>query len=148
MRWLVIGGTSAQGRVGTLWIWDPRTGTYTATGASLQVPRAGHTATLLPTGIVWVYGGVDATGTTVAEAEDVDPDTWQTVATTPTGLTPRTKHTATVLSDGRVLLAGGTGPDGRPLPFTTAVFTTEGIPAAAEPSLCRPRRRRSRLARP
>jgi hypothetical protein len=77
------------------WIWR-------ATGR-LNTARQGHTATLLPNGMVLVAG--DITGSS-ASAELYDPasGTW-----TATGSlnTVRQGHTATLLQNGMVLVAGG-----------------------------------------
>jgi len=72
---------------------------------SLNVPRWGHTATLLPDGRVLVAGGVGEAGT-LDSAELYDPvsGTW---SLTGSMHLPRSGHTATLLSDGRVLVAGG-----------------------------------------
>ena len=89
-------------------LYDPATGTWTATG-SLATARDFHTATLLPDGKVLVAGGENNTGAT-SSAEIYDPGTalW-----TPTGSmdTPRTAHMAALITtgplSGRVLVAGG-----------------------------------------
>ena len=82
-------------------------GTFTATGAMIM-PRAAHTATLLPNGKVLITGGTGGTvfGPPTATAELFDPSTG---AFTPTGnmTTPRASHSATLLADGRVLIVGG-----------------------------------------
>ena len=85
-------------------LYDPASGTWTATG-SLATARDYHTATLLPNGKVLVAGGVDNTDV-LASAELYDPasGTW-----TATGslATARYYHTATLLPNGKVLVAGG-----------------------------------------
>lgn len=84
---------------------DP--GTFIATG-SMITPRAGHTATLLPSGKVLIAGGDQAFLATLAvsSAELFDPSTG---AFTATGnmTTVRDGHNASLLSDGRVLISGG-----------------------------------------
>jgi len=67
----------------------------------MRVPRSGHTASLLPSGMVLIAGG-----TSSASAELFDPARG---TFTPTGnmTTARVHHTATLLSNGQVLLAGG-----------------------------------------
>src|SRR5437762_1961505 len=86
-------------------------GNWTLTG-SLNTGRADHTATLLPTGIVLVAGGVDSSGV-LASAELYDPASgnW-----TPTGDLngARDLHTATLLSNGIVLVAAGLDSTGSP----------------------------------
>jgi N-acetylneuraminic acid mutarotase len=79
-------------------------GTWTNTG-SLNTPRAGHTATLLPSGDVLVAGGRDATGD-LASAELYTPATgmWTSAGSMST---PRISHSATLLGNGDVLVAGG-----------------------------------------
>src|SRR5262245_30747540 len=73
-------------------------GTFTATG-DMTVPRAGHTATILPNDKVLIAGGVRA-------AELYDPVTG-TFAATGELTKARNRHTATLLADGMVLIAGG-----------------------------------------
>lgn len=81
--------------------------------ASLNVARAGHTATLLPDGRVLVIGGESLPALNVGlerepldSVEIYDPvaDLWTELAPLPT---PRNNHTATLLPDGLVLIVGG-----------------------------------------
>jgi len=95
-------------------IYDPATGTWSATG-SLASGRMGHTATTLADGTVLVVGGVvdDFLRSFVEDlgwlfkptAELYDPVSgeWRTLGPVP----PRVNHTATLRADGRVLVAGG-----------------------------------------
>lgn len=81
--------------------------TKTIVRASMNVARAGHTATLLDDGRVLVIGGETlSTGAMLDSVEVYDPvtDTWAELAPLPE---PRHNHTATLLSDGLVLLVGG-----------------------------------------
>jgi N-acetylneuraminic acid mutarotase len=107
-RMLVAGGQFFG--LGTAELYDPDSGTWTATG-SMAEGRIGHTAALLPDGRVLVAGGYtnDSSGsfaTMLASAELYDPSngTW-----TVTGnmIQARNDHTATSLPDGTVLVAGG-----------------------------------------
>src|SRR5580765_5733922 len=81
-------------------IYDPRTGIFTAT-SNMTTPRIGHTATLLPGGMVLIAGGSPS-----ASAELYDPSTG-IFAATGDMTTARWGHTATLLNNGKVLIAGG-----------------------------------------
>lgn len=80
-------------------------GTWTATG-TLNLPRIGHTATLLANGLVLVAGGEDTQNHLIASAELYNPTTG-TWTVTGSLSTPRIDHTATLLTNGDVLVAGG-----------------------------------------
>ena len=109
-RVLIAGGyTSSVGvtSVARVDVYDPATGTWSATG-NMLADRYYHTATLLPNGKVLVAGGYSFSAglTSVASAELYDPATgiW-----TATGnmVTDRYEHVATLLPNGKVLVAGG-----------------------------------------
>jgi N-acetylneuraminic acid mutarotase len=80
-------------------------GTWVATGA-LNLPRIGHTATLLANGQVLVAGGEDTSSHLIASAELYNPATGKWTVTGSLA-TPRFDHTATLLTNGEVLVAGG-----------------------------------------
>ncbi|HYT62221.1 MAG TPA: kelch repeat-containing protein, partial [Haliangiales bacterium] len=86
-------------------LYDPATGTWTASGA-LTTLRTTQTATLLSNGKVLAAGGhVSAAGSTsTCELYDPATGTW-----TATGAmaTARGNHTATLLLNGKVLVVGG-----------------------------------------
>ena len=91
-------------------LYDPSTGTFMATG-SMTVPRAQHTATVLPDGKVFIAGGLrpvigSADLALLASTEVYDPatGTFTASADMPVG---RSQHTATLLNNGKVLIAGG-----------------------------------------
>jgi hypothetical protein len=90
-------------------LFDPATGSFTATGSMLQ-PRVSHTATLLNSGKVLLTGGIQGTPpatTVLAEAELYDPTTGSFSQTLGSLATARQWHTATLLTNGTVLVTGG-----------------------------------------
>jgi hypothetical protein len=99
-------------------LFNPGTGTWEVTGP-MDDARHGHTATLLPNGMVLVAGGLsdnppDGTAQRLPSAELYDPatGTW-----TDTGPMHRRRgvHTATMLPNGLVLIAGGNQEEYGPL---------------------------------
>ena len=85
-------------------LFDPRSGTWTATGSMAETHYTG-TATLLLDGRVLAVGGDGSSGV-VASAELYDPrnGSWTVTGSMDAA---RATHTATLLLDGRVLVAGG-----------------------------------------
>lgn len=105
-RVFVIGDSNASGEV-----YDPANGTWTLTG-NINIPRSGHTTTLLQNGKVLIAGGTGAS----AMAEIFDPNATDPVTGRPGAFSltgslaiGRTGHSATLLLDGRVLIVGGDG---------------------------------------
>jgi len=104
---LVAGGMSSTGSGGdevvllmdSAELYDPDTGTWTATGSMIEA-RHDHRATSLADGRVLVTGG----GLASAELYDPISGTWNTTASMIEG---SDGHTATLLSDGTVLVVGG-----------------------------------------
>ena len=96
-------------------IYDPVSNTYQSTG-SLNVPRHGHSATLLLDGRVLVVGGY-ANYQYLDGAEIYNPANGTWTATQPL-FSHGVDHSAILLKDGRVLVVGGSmggdpGPDDR-----------------------------------
>jgi RHS repeat-associated protein len=82
-------------------------GKRTEIAQRMQVARSGHSATMLPDGTVFIFGGVGADGKIVKTAERFDPPTETFSAVPDVFAVPRAFHTATVLTNGTVLFAGG-----------------------------------------
>jgi hypothetical protein len=106
---LVAGGENVEHLSSNIFLdsaelYDPATGTFTATG-KMTTARYGSTATLLNNGKVLVAGGVGAVGNP-ASAELYDPATG-TFTATGSMTTARNNHTAALLNNGKVLVAGG-----------------------------------------
>jgi hypothetical protein len=87
-------------------LYDPGTGTFTATG-NMTTGRIWHTAVLLADGRVLIAGG-SGDRPSLASTELYDPSTG-TFTSTGSMATARGRHTATLLNNGKVLIAGGTG---------------------------------------
>ena len=91
-------------RTDTAEVYDPATGTWTATGNTMTVARHTNAAAVLPDGKVLVPAGSGAsTAGTTAEIYDPVANAWSFVAA-PLNQ-ERARAGATVLADGRVLLA-------------------------------------------
>jgi hypothetical protein len=104
---VLVAGPSAE-------LYDPVSGTWTATGNPLEVrgaDRPGSIATVLLDGKVLVAGGFQYLGPPFASVELYDPvsGTWTATAEL---IEARRSHTATLLLDGTVLVAGGSDSGG------------------------------------
>ena len=81
---LVAGGSGNSGYLASTELYDPATGTWTATG-SLNTARDSHTATLLPNGMVLVAGGEPGSATASAELYDPASGIWTPTSSLNTG---------------------------------------------------------------
>src|SRR6266567_6463321 len=99
---VVAGGSDGTGPVGSLELYDPLTGTFIPSNATLAVPRQGHVTVGLADGRILVRGGRGADGQTVARDELYDPRA-DAVDDAPAGLA-----VATVGTDSTDYLPGDT----------------------------------------
>ncbi|HJS19383.1 MAG TPA: kelch repeat-containing protein [Anaerolineales bacterium] len=107
-RVLIAGGfreeVTSEVAIADAELFDPTTKTFVPTG-SMNEPRDGHTATLLPNGQVLIVGGWNQSGRS-STAELYDPLT-EKFEYTASLMAPRQGMTATLLNNGQVLIAGG-----------------------------------------
>jgi MYXO-CTERM domain-containing protein len=98
-----LDGTPQQNLLSSAELYDPASGTWSATNA-LATARYNHSATLLPSGKVLVAGGYGASYLASSELYDPANGTWSSTGSLTTA---RSQHTATELSSGKVLVVGG-----------------------------------------
>jgi hypothetical protein len=144
-RVLIAGGYTIDGSGATIALasaelYDPASGTFTATG-SMASARYHYAATLLGGGRALFAGGAGAGRTTLASAEVYDPATG-TFGSAGSMTTGRIGQTATLLEDGRVLLVGGVRDESVYLDSAelydpaSGTFTATGSMAAARYDPC------------
>src|SRR5205085_2804228 len=104
-RVLAAGGGDGGSIHASAELYDPASGTWSATG-SLVFARFAHTATLLPNSKVLVAGGEGPFQSVLASAELYDPasGTWSATGSL---VFARWTHPATLLPNGKALVAGG-----------------------------------------
>jgi len=122
---LITGGLDPTGGpsgtpVATAEIYDPSTNSFTLTTGQMTVGRFLHTATLLPSGKVFLAGGLNA-ATDLSSAEIYDPAT-KTFTAAGFMTVARLGHSATLLANGKVLLAGGAASFGGASTNTAELF--------------------------
>lgn len=103
---LVAGGRDAGNvALASAEIYDPRTSTWVP-APTMGTARAGHTATLLPSGEVLVVGGTSDGVSPVASVETYDPaqGTWRPTSSLNVA---RMEHTATLVDGVGVFVMGG-----------------------------------------
>jgi hypothetical protein len=110
-RVLVTGGVDATGPRDDALVFSPSAASFAplepaSARTTMLSPRVGHTATLLPSGAVFIFGGNDGRSS-VADAELWSPDAGGFVDPPIFSLAPRQRSTAARLDDGTVLIAGG-----------------------------------------
>ena len=142
-RILVVGGTDTTGVDGsasifyaTAEIYDPATGTWTATGSLTTGGRALHASIVLPDGRILITGGWNGWAA-LSSAEIYNPATGNFSAIG-SMTTARANHRQRTLYDGRVLITGGFDSSGTPLasaeiydPAKGTFSATKGGPMAA-----------------
>jgi Kelch motif/Galactose oxidase, central domain len=102
--------------------YDPSAGTWSAAANMMSSPRAGATATLLPSGMILIAGGFDATEKALNTAELFNPADGTFVATDNTMTDPRAFHVANLLLDGKVLLVSGLTDNNGSVSTTADIF--------------------------
>lgn len=121
-------------------LYDPVTGTFTATG-SMSTSRIFHTATVLENGKVLIAAGLSPSSngnTFLSSSELYDPGSG-TFTLTGSMNNAREEHTATLLINGKVLIAGGNNGTGGVNAFvsaeiydpTSGTFAVTGSPNTA-----------------
>jgi len=107
---LIAGGTNTSEftpQLNTAELYNPVTGTFTATTHPMNAARAYAVCTALPNGKVLITGGIDNAFNAIATAEIYDPSTDSFSFTGNDMGDARVDHSATLLPDGTVLVAGG-----------------------------------------
>ncbi len=102
--WTLDVSTGVTGPVSSAELYDPSSGTFSATG-SLARERRSARETPLSNGNVLITGGSDdSNNLSTAELYDAASGTFSLAGST---AFPRGSHTATILPNGKVLIAGG-----------------------------------------
>ena len=141
-RILVVGGTDTTGVnataktfYSTAEIYNPATGTWTATGSLKTGARALHTLSIMWGGRTLITGGWNGKAAlSSAEIYDLSKGTFSATGSMKYA---RSQHRATMLFDGRILITGGLDSSGNPIasaeiynPTTGTFSETKGGPMA------------------
>jgi hypothetical protein len=102
---LITGGMDEAGPTRALRVFNTRTGKSKSLPELAQA-RAFHSATILPDGRVFVFGGIGKNQRALSSGLIVDPVTGES-ENVQSKLSARAYHTASTLTDGRVLIVGG-----------------------------------------
>ncbi len=102
---LVAGGTNAGAALGTAFIYNPRTNTW-SNSIAMTAARHSHTAVLLKNGRVLMAGGVNNSGS-LSSCEIFTPGSPGSFSGTGSMGDARTAHTSTLLKTGMVFASGG-----------------------------------------
>ena len=118
---LAAGGWESNASKATAEIFDPASGTWSAT-SSMITDRGGLVAVMLNSGQVLVCGGDREPGSTTAACETYDAASglWSPAAAMSQG--SRFSHVATKLKDGRVLVTGGHSGPGASASVAAAIY--------------------------
>jgi N-acetylneuraminic acid mutarotase len=118
-------------------VYDPTTGTWSATGA-MRAGRMAMTGTVLRNGKALIAGGQTAASDALGSSELYNPATGS-FSLTGRLITPRSGHTATLLTSGFVLMAGGENVNGVSIskaefynPVTGSYLATGNMPSVRQ----------------
>ncbi len=111
---LVAGGTDGVNILPTIEIFQvgPQNWVALPAGKGMSLPRAGHTATLLPNGQILFAGGLVTATAATNNCDLYDTDQFGVANNFLALSTPCYFHTASLLVDGKVLFVGGRGANG------------------------------------
>ena len=117
---LIAGGYNrSETKLASSELYNPATHAFVTVASNMASSSAGHTATLLTSGKVVVFGG----GNTSVQTFDPSTKLWTSVGTMATS---RSSHSATRLPDGRVLVIGGADNSGNTLSSTIVYDPSSG----------------------